>query len=277
LLSVLDAEEADNLAEEYAILNLSLFLTKAGDSIVTDKYVFSSFRAADGSSTQNCQVITLPPEVSEGGAKDIYVIANCDNATALNSIETVGDLRALTTTKLHGVNNMLTTERGLPMYGEYLNAELNNTDTTPINIRLLRLCAKLDITLTFTNDTWIGTNNRFGIDHAASYTYFVRNDAFVIDSLDLVYYPLIAMEQQAANVFHHIAYVYESKVLPFMHLYTVINGKLYEYVAKDNFPLPVRNRMYAVEIEILEPLSAETRTSGDFSPQIRQTVSESVW
>jgi hypothetical protein len=278
LLSVLSAAGDDNnLPEEYAVLNLSLFLTDAGGSIVTDKYVHVAFHdAPDAMGIRNCQAITLPAALLTADRKDIYVVANYDNTTDLSAIATLDDLRQLSTPRLRGVSNMLLATRGLPMFGSLMNVDLS---ATTIRIDLIRLCAKLDVTLTFTDPTWLGTNNRFGVDNAAAYTYYIYNDSFVIDDADLVYYPLITMKQVDTNVFRHIAYVYESKVLPFMHLSTVIDGEQHDYVAKDNFPLPVRNRLYDVDIEILPPLPSTTRAEGSegTQPGIRRQVAERAW
>ncbi|MDR0976770.1 MAG: hypothetical protein LBL78_03310 [Prevotellaceae bacterium] len=288
LLSVLAAEgDDDNLPEEYAILNLSLFLTDAGGSIVTEKYVHTAFyNAPDAAGIRNCKSIPLPAGLISAAPKDIYVIANYDNTANLNAIATLDDLLRLTTPRLSGVNNMLLTTRGLPMFGLLTDADLS---LPTVRIDLVRLCAKLDVTLTFTDPHWVGTNNRFGVDNAAAYTYFAFNNDFVIAPSDLVYYPLITMRQLDTRVFRHIAYVYESKELPFMHLYTVINGEQHDYVAKDNFPLPVRNRLYDVDIEILPPLPSATRShSSDPTspvitpptitpPTIRRHVTERAW
>jgi hypothetical protein len=278
LLSVVRAQgDDDNLPEEYAILNISLFLTDAGGSIVTDKYVHIAFHdAPDAAGIRNCQAISLPAALLTADRKDLYVVANCDNTADLSAIATLDDLRRLTTPRLRGVSNMLLTTRGLPMFGSLTDVDLS---ATTLRVDLIRLCAKLDVTLTFTDPTWLGSNNRFGVDNAAAYTYYIYNDSFVVGNDDLVYYPLITMQQVDTNVFRHIAYVYESKVLPFMHLYTVIDGRQHDYVAKDNFPLPVRNRLYDVDIEILPPLPSTTRGEGSegIQPGIRRHVAERAW
>lgn len=255
------SEVADNLPEEYAVLNLSLFLTDAGSEEVTDRFVHQASTAFRSVDMLNCRRISLPLEAAALPRKDIYVVANYDDKSTLESIRTLSDLRALTTPKLQGTRYMITTERGLPMYGEALNVDLNTGEETPVNIMLQRLCAKIEVVIDFTDPAWVGTNNRFAIDNAASYTYFVPNGTFSIAPDDLVSYPGIMMEQLSDTRFRHISYVYESMTLPYMHLYTVVGGQLREYIAKDNFPLPVRNRLYNVLIEMLPPLTAGTTRS----------------
>jgi hypothetical protein len=254
-------DEADNLPEEYAVLNLSLFLTDAGSEDVTDRFVHQPSTSVRSVDMLNCRRVSLPLDAAVLSRKDIYVVANYDDKATLESIRTLDDLRALTTPKLQGTRYMITTERGLPMYGEALDVDMSRLEEAPLNMMLQRLCAKIEVLVDFTDPTWVGTNNRFAIDNAASYTYFVPNSSFSIAAADLVSYPGIMMEQLSDTQFRHISYVYESMTLPYMQLYTVVGGKLREYVAKDNFPLPVRNRLYHVLIEMLPPLTAGTTRS----------------
>jgi hypothetical protein len=242
-----------NLPEEYAILNISIFVADAGGETFTDKFVYQSFTADPSSGDPSCQKVTFPSNFKPTGNKDIYVIANHDNVATLKAINTVSDLRSLRTPRL-SQGHLIPFERGLPMYGESLGVEFSEAE--PMHIKLIRTCSKIDFTLSFPDPTWRGTNNRASILEAQSYTYYVPNtDA--IPATDLVQYPEVTLRPQSdPSLFQAIIYIYESRYyLSYISLKTVVNGKNKEYVINSNVPLPVRNHMYSVVMEILHPLT----------------------
>jgi hypothetical protein len=254
-------DEAD-LPEEYAILNLSIFMADAGDEAITDKYVYQSSVAVSSPSPDclGCRQVKLPLDPAALARKDIYVIANYDNIAQLNAVQTVADLQALTTSRLRNEVRLSTT-RGLPMYGESLDIDLTDTASDPPHIRLARTCAKIQVDLLFTDASWIGTNNYFRVENVAPYTYFVPNADFSISVTDLIEYPQVFLNQQTGSpqCFSGVAYIYESTRVPHITLYTVVGGKAREYVLSTNFPLPTRNRMYHILVEIYPPLPGATR------------------
>ncbi|GHU90747.1 hypothetical protein FACS1894155_09490 [Bacteroidia bacterium] len=249
----------DNLTEEYAIANLSVFLTDVGSNTVTDKYVHVAFSPVNDGSVlnyQNVQLSGLDPATIEN--KDVYVIANCTDMTSLNAVQTVDDLKALRTPAVAG-NSSLTTTGGLPMFGSLPNAKLSDaTANNPVSVTLVRTCAKLRVTLFFTGSGWVGANNSFTIGNAAPYTFYIRNDTYKFDISDLVSYtaiPLIPVSGDPQR-FQNVTYLYESLQLPSLHLKTTIGADLKEYDILSNFPLPVRNHLYDIQIQILPPLSS---------------------
>jgi hypothetical protein len=244
-----------NLPEEYAILNLSVFVADAGSETITDKFVYQSFTADPSSGDPSCQKVTFPSNFKRTGSKDIYVIANHNNAASLTAVNTVSDLRGLRTPQL-SQGHLIPFERGLPMYGESLGVELSDTTTEPLHITLIRTCAKIDFNLSFPDPTWVGTNNRASILQAQSYTYYVPNSDQIPDT-DLVQYPEVTLRPQPdPTKFQATIYIYESKYyLSYISIKTVVGGKNKEYVVNNNVPLPVRNHMYSVLVEILHPLT----------------------
>lgn len=249
----------DNLAEEYAIVNLSIFMTNVGSNTVTNKFVNLTFTPVNDGSVQNYQKVLLSTlEPATIGNKDIYVIANCMDITGLDAVQTVDDLKALRTPVIAG-NSSLTTTGGLPMFGSLPNAELSDaTANNPVSVTLVRTCAKFRVTLFFTGSGWIGTNNSFTIGNAAPYTFYIRNGTYKFDISDLVSYaavPLIPVSGDPQR-FQNVTYLYESLQLPNLHLETTIGADLKEYDILSNFPLPVRNHLYDIQIQILPPSSS---------------------
>ncbi|GHT88956.1 hypothetical protein FACS189474_5100 [Bacteroidia bacterium] len=248
--------DTNNLAAEYNIVNLHVFLTNPGSPTVTNKFINQAFTSANDTTILNSQWVTLPLDPSTLTNKDIYVIANCDDVASLDAVQTVSDIQALKTPQATAAAG-LTTARGLPMYGQFLNANLiTSTTANPLTVMLTRTCAKMRVTLTFTGASYVGSNNTFAIENAAAYTYYVKNDTFKIATSNLVNYPQMTFTQNTAQQFQAITYVYESLQLPRLHLYTTLNGTRTEFIASANFPLPVRNYLYDIQIQILPQLAA---------------------
>lgn len=256
LVSVFGSTE-DNLPEEYAILNLSFFLTNPGSETVTDKFIHYPFTSADAS-IYNRKQIRLPLAGTLPVNKDIHVIANCNDVNALRNIATVADLRSLQTPKLLP-NRTIGTSEGLPMYGYQGNASLNTDSDLPVSIELIRLCAKIRVTLAFTSSGWIGTDNRFSMQNVASYASFMPQ-VFPGDEPAVTSYPRIPLQKDNLLEFRGTTYIYESSQLPYLQIFTVLGGKEKVYTARDNFPLPVRNHLYDIRVEVYPP--SQTRTIG---------------
>ncbi|MDR0939633.1 MAG: hypothetical protein LBN29_09875 [Mediterranea sp.] len=251
-----------DLPEEYAILNLSLFMAEPGGDELTDRFVYqpSTPIASADPGCLGCRQVKLPVDPTTLGRKDIYVIANHDNVAALGDLRTVTDLKNLRTTRMRNEGRILLS-RGLPMYGESPDTDLGAA-TSPTHIRLSRVCAKIQVDLTFTDPSWTGSNNYFRVEDAASYTYFAPNANFSIGADELIEYPQIILIQQDAQRFSGTAYIYESARVPHITLYTVVGGRPREYVLSTNFPLPTRGRMYHISVEIFPPLEDATRGEG---------------
>ncbi|MDR0865104.1 MAG: hypothetical protein LBO74_09275 [Candidatus Symbiothrix sp.] len=265
------ATDPDNLATEYAILNLSIFLTDASSNTVTDKFIHQSFTSLTDTSIMNCKLVTLPLDPATIPAKDIYVIANFDDTNSMSAVRTLDDLKALQTPAINSPN-ILTTERGLPMYGETFNVDFTKTTDTPPSVMLIRTCAKIRVKLLFPDATWVGTDNKFAIENAPKYTYFVKNPNFTIPTTDLFDYPRIVFIENTPQEYVNTTYVYESTSVPRLHLYTTIAGTAKEYLADSSFPLPVRNYLYDIEIQILKPLPASSASKTGDAPNFRYKI-----
>jgi hypothetical protein len=268
--------DPDNLAAEYNIVNLHIFLANAGTATITDKFINQAFTSANDPTILNSQLVNLPLDPSTLTNKDVYVIANCADVTSLNAVQTVSDIQALQTPQATTADG-LTTAGGLPMSGQILNVNLiTSTAANPLTVMLTRACAKIRVTLTFTGVSYIGSNNEFAIENAAAYTYYVKNDTFKIATSNLVDYPQMEFTENTTQQFQAITYVYESLQLPRLHLYTTLNGTPTEYIASANFPLPVRNYLYDIAIQILPPTpsSSPALRSGnsDTVPNVKVTI-----
>ncbi|GAB6011198.1 fimbrial protein [Viscerimonas tarda] len=222
LLSPLRAsasDDDDNLPEEYEIKNLSIFLADAGSNTISDKFVHQAYSPVSGASIKNCKLVNLPLDPATLVKKDIYVIANCADILALNAILTVSDIKALKTPQATSANG-LTTGEGLPMYGQSLDTDLSSASTgNPPTVMLVRACAKLRITLIYTNSSWIGAENKCKMDNVAPYTFYCKNDGFKLDAADLIAYPTLDMTPISPQQYQGVIYIYESLQLPRLHIY----------------------------------------------------------
>lgn len=265
-ISTADANaDADNLPEEYNIFNLSIFLTDPGSEAITEQFVHQPFTSMSNGSVVNCKSVKLPLDPAMLTRKDIYVIANCRDVSALNAIQTVNDIKALKTPLATAVSGLSATG-GLPMYGESLNVNLNQSTTdNPTSIMLSRTCAKLRITIKFPNVGWVGVNNQFIVENAASYTYY----KYISENLpnpDLLNYPRTNFTTAGSYQYTAVAYVYESATAPRVKLYTTINGTERMYTVASNFPIPARNYLYDIDIQIYKP--------GYVNPELKIKITE---
>lgn len=253
-------DDPDDLPDEYEIKDLSIFVASAGTNLITEKFIHHEFSSVDN--TYN-KLVNLPLEQA-GTMKDIYVVANCPDITALNAIQSVDDLKLLKTPVVENSSG-LTTIQGLPMYGQIVNANLSGTTSeNPANIMLNRTCAKIRISLLFPDNSWLGIANSFMIENLAPYTFYISNNSFRFDPSELIAYPQINFEQVNAQEYHGVIYIYESQQLPLLHIYTTINDSEKEYIIGSSFPLPLRNYYYDIQIQALpsaNPLVLRTVTS----------------
>lgn len=271
------AGDADNLDIENNIVDLSLFLVPSGTVDVAYSYVSQPFSSVDNTTIYNRKQVILPLQPGALPLMDVHVIANCDNVALLQGVDTVSDieaLRARTATTATG----LTTDRGLPMYGLLSGADLNtSTATSPAVVPLTRTCAKLRLTLRFTDPTWVGTNNSFTLENAPQWTRFVPGHIPATTESATINYPRMNFTRVSATQYTGIVYVYEAAVAPRLHLYTTVSSGAKEYVAKNQFPLPVRNSLYDMELQILKPPPGKTRGDGAEPELIITNVKTTPW
>jgi hypothetical protein len=258
------AGDSDNLPKEYEIKNLSIFLTDRGSTTVSHKFVYQSISSIDNTSIKNYKQVVLPLDPASVTNMDVYVISNYTDAAALNMVQTLGDIRQLKTPSAP-ISGDMVEDQGLPMYGQALNTNLSNTSAAnPAEITLIRACAKLRISVTFTDVSWIGTDNGFMVENAMPYTFYVKNDSFDFNPSDLIAYPRIELDQNQTNVsvFEGIAYLYEALYMPKLHIYTTIDGSPKDYVLDTNLPVPVRNNLYDLQVQIFPSDNTQNRVYG---------------
>jgi hypothetical protein len=243
--------DADNLPEEYAILNMSLFLTDASKEQITDKFVYANYSRLNEATMLNCQLVRLPLDPAKLSRKDIYIIANCDNVDALNAVESLADLEQLYTPRLDHPH-ILTTARGLPMYGESLNTDLSASAENPVAIHLDRACSKLRLKLVFPNEDWTGLRPAFIVENAAAFTSYIPGQE-ADGPEDLYTTAPILFDAVNAQEYTAITYIYASTIAPRIRLQALFFGDQKEYDAESNFPVPQRNYLYDIELQILKP------------------------
>lgn len=235
----------DNLASEQAVYKLSVFLTEPSGSTIIYKYVNSGF-SASGDILQ----VPLPLDASELLVKDIYVVTNYDNDEILEAIGTVQQLKATQTPSVNK-NSNLDPGNGLCMYGTLSGFDFSSG--TPL-VTLERTCAKYRFTLTFPQGSDLSTANSVVIANAAAYTFLAENSGQSIDPGAYFNFasPMPLVSDGAGN-YSAITYVYEASQAPVMYIYTNMNGEGQTFSAA--LPMPARNFLYDIEIEIHHNMS----------------------
>ncbi|MCL2561684.1 MAG: DUF4906 domain-containing protein [Rikenellaceae bacterium] len=262
--------DPDNMPAEYSIVNLSIFFADAGSTTINSVFVHPTFSSIDFSTIGNTKLVNLPLTPGALTNQDIYVVANCSDVAAMNAVQTVADIKALQTPAATTATG-LTTTAGLPMYGTLPNADLNtSTVSAPLNVLLTRACAKIRVTVTFTGPTWVGTNNRVQLQNAAPYTFYVPGNIPALATSALINYPITNLTAQSAQQFSGIVYVYESATAPQLQIYTTVSGTTYNYTASANFPVPVRNYLYDIEIQILPPTRSGLCEEAEVSVRVKE-------
>jgi len=256
LANVVLRASSDNLPEEYAIQNLSIFLTEVGSNTIVDSYPDIAFTPADplpAGDTLNTKLITLSLDPTTVGQKDVYVIAN-HSSTALPAITTIDQLKTIQTPEATSTAGLSDTN-GLPMYGTLLNANLGGTSASaPALVPLTRVCAKFRVTLTFMDATYAGTNNSntFTMIDVPTYTFYAGNSA---PPAALVTYPPTYLTQIDALQYQGVAYAYESTTMPSISINTTINGDPKTYNVTTNLPVSSRNSLYDIDVQVYKPVN----------------------
>lgn len=259
--------DEDNLESEQTIHNLSIFFTEPSSEVITHKYVNAGFTTVD-----DYKLVTLPVSLSELGRKDIYVVTNYDNAS-LNAVTTLGELRGKTTPVVNK-NNNFDPEKGFCMYGKTADFDFNNEERQPAIVYAVRTCAKYRVTVRFPENPTLSTDNSFLISGAANYTYIVDDAGMSIPSNAYFNFakeiPLVADDAGAA--YSNIAYVYEASQAPGIHIYTRMNNsaKTQEFTA--SLPLPERNYLYDIEVQIYEGQSRVSRAADALQHRVETLV-----
>ncbi len=247
---------ADNLPEEYAIKNLSIFLTEVGSNTIVNSYRNIDFTPGDpnpAGDTLNHKQITLPLDPQTIGSKDIYVIANY--VGTLPAVTTVSQLKAIQTPAVTSTTG-LTAANGLPMYGELLNRNLSGTSaSSPALVHLTRTCAKFRVTLTFVDATYAGTNNSFTMANVPSYTLYGETTS-ITPPPALITYPATMMSPIATLQYQGVVYAYESmSAMPSITIHTTISGTAKTYKITTNLPVSSRNNLYDIDVKVYKPVN----------------------
>lgn len=251
--------DEDNLANEQTINNISLFFTEPSTTAVTDKYIHTGFTISG-----DYQLITLPVQPADLLVKDIYVVANFNDQTTLEAITSIDQLKELHTPEVNKTNN-LEPLNGFCMYGTLSAFDFTDTSIQPATIPLVRTCAKLRISLTFPQDPMLSITNSYLIQNAASYTYVVPNATHVLVQSDYFNFAApLPLTDNGSQVYMSNTYVYEASQAPVITLYVHINNSTTQTEFTANLPIPVRNHLYDIAMEVYED-SSITGTRGGTS------------
>ena len=193
----------DDLPEEYAIKDLSIFLAEPGSNDISGSFVHVGFSVE----ANGCALVSLPVDPSTASYKDVRIIANCGDADALSAVATLDDLKALETLPGPLTTAVMLTS-GLPMYGQALKLNLGNSPAAnPAVVTLTRACAKLRVSL---ENAGAGTTgNAFTVENAAPYALYVPGSPFRFGLSGLIDYPQVDLEPVAAGQYQGIAYICE--------------------------------------------------------------------
>ncbi len=263
LANIVTRSTADNLPEEYAIKNLSVFLTEVGSNTIISSYPNIGFTPADpnpAGDTLNHKMITLPLDPTTIQRKDVYVIANYQGT--LPTVTAIEQLKAIQTPAATSAAGLSVTD-GLPMYGELLNANLSSTSANaPVLVPLTRVCAKFRVTLTFVDATYVGTGNSFTMTNVPSYTLYGGGN--ITPTPALITYPATALSSIGTLQYQGVAYVYESMAaMPTININTTIEGVAKTYKIATNLPISSRNNLYDIDVKVYKPVKASARAAID--------------
>ncbi|MCC8174287.1 MAG: hypothetical protein LIO65_07950 [Odoribacter sp.] len=248
--------DEDNLVSEQIINNLSLFFTEPSSATITHKFIYTGFSISGA-----YQIVTLPLEADSLLTKDIYVVANYNNESTLEAMNTVADLRTLLTPEVDKTNN-LNPANGFCMFGTLANFDFNNTTNTVATVPLTRTCAKLRISLRFPEATVSSTNNSFLIQHAAAYTYVIDNPSLVLPQSDYFNFAAaLPLTDNGQENYTAITYVYDANEAPIITLYAYINNSTTVEEFTATLPIPQRNYLYDITVQVFEEEDASTRNS----------------
>lgn len=254
--------DADNLKSEETINTIALFLTEPSSKEIAYKYVNIGSMDMD-----EYRLIALPLQLSELQKKDVYMITNYGNAD-LSAVNTLDDIEKLTTPTVDK-NHDLDPDEGFCMYGELLNYDFTDTNSSAI-VNVERTCAKYRITLTFPDNPALSTDNTFVIANEASYTHIVEGLRGGLSNSD--YFNItdpIVLEPDGTGKYMNTIYMYEAEKAPQIYLYTRMNNSLLKQEFSTELPMPYRNYIYDINIQIYENYDSQTTGLRSMTPRYR--------
>ena len=254
--------DEDNLENEQVINTIALFLTEPSSQKITYKYINIGSVNVDG-----CRLIALPLQLSELQKKDVYLITNYKDIN-LSVANTMDDINELTTPAVDK-NHDLDPNEGFCMYGELLNYDFTDENSSAI-VNLERTCAKYRVTLTFPDNPVLSMDNTFVIANEASYTHIVNDLRTGIPDSD--YFNIadpIILESDGSGKYINTVYMYEAEKAPKIYIYTRINNSSQKQEFSTELPVPYRNFIYDIDIQIYENKDSGTTRLGGIEPQYR--------
>lgn len=263
--------DADNTEEEQTINNISVFFTEPSSDVITHKFVHSGFTRVD-----DYRLIVLPLDPATLQTKDIYVIANYDNTNALDAIQSTNDLKTLTTPKVNKTQHLLP-GNGIVMYGSTDGFNFNSGTNATAIVNIVRTYAKIRLSLTFPENAKLSTNNSFLIQDAATYTYVVRNDQMSLSPNDyFTYAASVPLTDNGNQAYINTTYIYESTRAPRLYIYTYINNSATQQEYSVDLPVPYRNYLYDIKIEIYEA-TTKNRTRSDEAGELHYNTQIKIY
>lgn len=254
--------DEDNLENEQVINTIALFLTEPSSQKITYKYINIGSVNVDG-----YRLIALPLQLSELQKKDVYLITNYKDIN-LSVVNTMDDINELTTPAVDK-NHDLDPNEGFCMYGELLNYDFTDENSSAI-VNLERTCAKYRVTLTFPDNPVLSMDNTFVIANEASYTHIVNDLRTGIPDSD--YFNIadpIILESDGSGKYINTVYMYEAEKAPKIYIYTRINNSSQKQEFSTELPVPYRNFIYDIDIQIYENKDSGTTRLGGIEPQYR--------
>ncbi|WP_291585564.1 hypothetical protein [Bacteroides sp.] len=254
--------DEDNLENEQVINTIALFLTEPSSQEITYKYINIGSVNVDG-----YRLIALPLQLSELQKKDVYLITNYKDIN-LSVVNTMDDINELTTPAVDK-NHDLDPNEGFCMYGELLNYDFTDENSSAI-VNLERTCAKYRVTLTFPDNPVLSMDNTFVIANEASYTHIVNDLRTGIPDSD--YFNIadpIILESDGSGKYINTVYMYEAEKAPKIYIYTRINNSSQKQEFSTELPVPYRNFIYDIDIQIYENKDSGTTRLGGIEPQYR--------
>lgn len=252
--------DEDNLASEQVINTIALFLTEPSSQEIAYKYTNIGSINMDG-----YRLIALPLQVSELQKKDVYLITNYKNIN-LSAVNTMDDIKNLNTPTVDK-NHDLDPNEGFCMYGELLNYDFTDTNSSAI-VSMERTCAKYRVALTFPDNPVLSTDNTFVIANEASYTHIVNGLRTGIPDSD--YFNIaspISLEADGTGKYINTVYMYEAEKAPKIYIYTRINNSSQKQEFSTELPVPYRNFIYDIDIQIYESKDSRTTRLSGIEPQ----------
>lgn len=247
--------DEDNLESEQVINTIALFLAEPFSKEIAYKYINAGSMNMDG-----YRLIALPLQLADLQKKDVYLITNYGNAD-LSAVSTIDDIKGLTTPAVDK-NHDLDPDEGFCMYGELLNYDFTHTDASAV-VDVERTCAKYRITLTFPENPVLSTDNTFVIADEASYTHVA--DGLRTGIPDADYFNMgepVVLEPDMNGKYVNTVYMYEAEKAPSIYIYTRINNSILKQEFSAELPVPYRNYIYDIDIQIYASKDSPTTRQG---------------